>query len=120
MGTVCVFDNCLQIFFTMVRITFTNAIAARGIEGAYVTVIASLDNVGNKVSNTLSLYMSGGLNFSSQVIVGWTYSLILIFATFFRLESLSNMKKDKFDVRKYYYSDLYLKKAKERYSSINL
>lgn len=48
----------------MVRITFTNSIAARGIEGAYVTVIASLDNVGNKVSNTLSLYLSGAWNFS--------------------------------------------------------
>ncbi len=73
--------------------------AAAGIEGAYLTVIASLDNIGNKVSISLSMGFSESVPFDYMVIGGWVYALWLLFYTLFRLVALSHAHKNEFDVR---------------------
>ena len=94
-----VLENWLQSFFTLIRIVFINSVAAAGIEGAYLTVIASLDNIGNKVSISLSMGFSGSIPFDWMIVGGWAYSLWLLFHTLFKLVELSHEPKSAFDVR---------------------
>ena len=62
-------------------------------EGAYVTVVSSVDNVGYKVSNTVFLYLDSVLKFRYVVACGWAYTLILLFLSLGRLEELSVVNK---------------------------
>lgn len=93
-----IMENCLEIYFAMIRITFINSVAAPGIEGAYITVIASVDNIGSDLSTTVFQSLANILKFEYAVLGGWIYSMFFILGTINKLEYLSKVRKGEWDL----------------------
>ena len=57
----------------MIKLNFANEIAAEGIEGTYVTSLASVNNLGRQVGDSAFLYAYNNVSFDFMVFLGWIY-----------------------------------------------